>query len=49
MMVAVDLVEHLDAHAEKARRLPFVDAGLHQPRRCRVAQRMRRQISGKSG
>jgi hypothetical protein len=29
MMVTVDLVEHLDAHAEKTRRLPFVDTRLH--------------------
>jgi hypothetical protein len=33
MMMTIDTVDHLDAHAEKARRFPFVDARLHQPGR----------------
>jgi hypothetical protein len=47
MMVAIDAVEHLHAHAKEARGLPFVDAGLHQPRSCRVAQRVGRDIPRK--
>src|SRR5215470_7133353 len=38
LMMAVNAVQHLDAHAEKSRRLPFVDARLHEPSRCRVPQ-----------
>ena len=41
MMVSVNAVEHLDAHAEEARGFPFVDTRLHQPRRRGVTQRMR--------
>ena len=41
VMVAIDSIEHLDAHPQKARCLPFVYAGLHQPGRRCVAQRVR--------
>jgi len=36
MMMAVNPVEHLEAHAGKFRRLRFVDACLQEPSRCRV-------------
>jgi hypothetical protein len=43
-MVTVDAVEHFDAHAEKACDLPAIDAGLQQPTRCRVPQRVWRDL-----
>jgi hypothetical protein len=42
MMVTIDAVEHLHAHAKEASGLPFVDAGLHQPGRSRMPKGMRR-------
>src|SRR5579862_2546200 len=41
MMMAINAVEHLNTHAEKSRCFPFVDAGLHEPRRRGVPQRVR--------
>jgi len=38
--MAENAVQHLDAHAEKSRSLPFVDARLHELSRRRVAQRV---------
>ena len=49
MAVTVDPVQHLDRHAEEPGGLPFVHAGLHQPRRARVAQRVRRHVIAKAG
>ena len=40
MVMAVDAVEHLDAHAEEAGSFPLVDARLHEPGRSRVPQRV---------
>jgi hypothetical protein len=39
--MAVHAVERLYTHAKESSRLPFVDARLHEPRCCRMAQRMR--------
>src|SRR5215218_9962193 len=39
-MVPIDLVQHLNAHAQEAGGLPFIDPSLRQPRRGRVTQRM---------
>jgi hypothetical protein len=45
MVMPVDAIEHLNAHAEEARRLPFVDASLHQPSCCCMAQGMTRDFA----
>jgi hypothetical protein len=49
MMMAVDSVQHLNAHPEKSRRLPLIDARLHEPSRRGVAQCMRSDFSVKLG
>jgi hypothetical protein len=49
MMVAVPLRQHLDRHAEEARRLPCVDARLHQPSGRCVPQDVRRHIRAETG
>ena len=36
MMVSVTVLELLDGHSEEARRIPEIDAGLHQPGRASV-------------
>ena len=41
MVMTVNPIKHLDRHAEKAGRLPFVDAILHQPGRGGVTQGVR--------
>ena len=41
MVMTVNAIKHLDRHAEKAGRLPFVDAVLHQPGRRGVTQGVR--------
>lgn len=38
VVVPIYAVEHLDRHAEKSSSFPFIDAGLHQPGRYRVAK-----------
>ena len=43
--MAIDAIEHLDGHTQKARSLPFIDTCLHQPRRCRVAQGVRADLA----
>jgi len=40
VMVAINTVEHFDTHAQKARRLPLIDSGLHEPRGSRVPKRV---------
>ena len=44
VMVAIALRQHLDCHSEIAGGLPHVGAGLHEPRRRRMAQNVRRDI-----
>src|SRR5438552_2534441 len=46
MMVAISFGEHFDCHAEEASGLPYIDAGLHEPRCCRVSQDVRRNLAG---
>jgi hypothetical protein len=45
VMMTVDTVEHLNAHAEKSCGLPLVDAGLHEPCRRGVPQRVRSNLA----
>src|SRR5712691_3561015 len=47
MMMTVHAVNHLDGHSEKSGSFPIVDASLHQPSRCGVSQRMRRDVAFK--
>jgi hypothetical protein len=44
VMVAIALRQHLDRHSEIAGGLPHVGGGLHEPRRRRMAQNVRRDI-----
>jgi hypothetical protein len=48
MMMAVPLRQHLDRHAEEARRLPCVDPRLHQTGGCGVPQDVRRHIGAEA-
>ena len=48
MMVAIDLDQHLDRHAEVARELPRTRAVLHGSGRAGVAQHMRRLLLGEA-
>lgn len=41
VVMTINAIKHLDRHAEKAGRLPFVDTVLHEPGRRGVAQRVR--------
>ena len=43
VVVAVDAVEHFDAHAKEPGGLPFVDTGLHQRGRAAVPKRAGRK------
>jgi len=47
MVVTVDAIQRLDAHAEEARRPPHGDPVLHQPGRRSMAQRVRRDLARK--
>jgi len=38
--MAVDAVQHFDAHAQKSRRFPLVDTRAHQPRGGRVCRKV---------
>jgi hypothetical protein len=49
MVVAVDAGQHLDRHSEEPGGFPLVDAGPHQPRRCRMTQRVRRHGGVEAG
>jgi hypothetical protein len=49
MVMTINAIQHLDRHAEKARRFPFVDAVLHQPGRRGVPQRVRTDPSSHLG
>ena len=46
--MAVSLRKHLDCHAEIAGRFPHIGAGLHQPGRRCVAQRVRCHVDAES-
>ena len=48
MMVPVHAVEHFDAHSEEPSSFPFVYAGLHEPGRRSVPERVRSDPSGKT-
>ena len=41
MVVTIGVDQCLDRHPQKARRLPWIDAGLHEPRRRGVPENMR--------
>jgi hypothetical protein len=43
-VVAVDLLENLRRHAHEACRLPDRHASLRDPGRCRMSQRVRRDV-----
>lgn len=43
--MAVDSIKHLDGHAEKTCRFPFIDAGLHEPSGSGMPQRMWRDLA----
>src|SRR5262245_47158248 len=45
MVMTINAIKYLDRHAEKAGRLPLVDAVLHQPGRRGVAQGVRADAS----
>src|SRR6516164_3360345 len=49
MMVSVTVLELLDGHSEEARRIPEIDAGLHQPGRASVSQDVGRHIGTDPG
>jgi hypothetical protein len=38
MVMTVNPIKHLDRHSKEPSRFPFIDAVLHQPRRCSMAQ-----------
>jgi len=48
MMMPVDLFERHHTEAKEATDLPPISAGLHEPRRCGVAQRVRDDVTLKA-
>src|SRR5207253_6919626 len=46
MVVAIRAQQRLNAHAEITGSFPWIDAGLHEPGRRSVAERVRRNFSG---
>ena len=44
-VMTVDAIKQFDGHTEKTCRFPLVDAGLHEPSRIGVAQRVWRNLA----
>ena len=47
-MVAIGSEKYLGGHAKKAGGLPHRHASLHEPRRCRMAQGVRRHLAAQT-
>jgi hypothetical protein len=49
VVMAVDAVQHFNAHAQKSCRFPLIDPGAHQPSRGGLPQRMKRNPARELG